>query len=117
MNVITVFLSFPRLVVFFSCYTFCKPPFFFFNATYHELIGLRPLTVSNKMRLQKKNLSRVIFKSRLSLDFLLKASHLSPSPSLHYIQDCLPIHLLPQQKGHSPSRTQTEFLLRYSRKN
>ena len=39
----------------FFCYTFFKPTFFFFfNDTYHKLIGLRQMTVSNKIRIKKK---------------------------------------------------------------
>ena len=50
-------------VLFFSVIPFLNLPFFFFNATYHKLIGLRPLTVSNKIRIKKKKkkLSQVIF--------------------------------------------------------
>lgn len=46
----------------FSCYTFFKPTFFFLNATYHKLIGLRPLTVSNKIRIKKKNFHKSFLK-------------------------------------------------------
>lgn len=47
--------SFPLLpkVLFFPVIPFLNLPFFL-NATYHKLIGLRPLTVSNKIRIKKK---------------------------------------------------------------